>query len=156
MQYLAWLAPWVAELGWAPAVVFYAASGVFLFLVYNYWAQGLPWYLADAIDLGDYPGRFDHAQLICWFSVVLAAGAVWHRPSGISKDWPRLLPFPPLTPRVRIACGLAMACALLWIVPPADTDASRPCGKSDEKSRAGHQRGCRPAAFRYAGGNGPL
>lgn len=69
VQYLAWLAPWVVELGAVPAAIFYASSGVFLFLVYNYWAQGLPWYLADSNRVGDWQGYMDLFQLLCWLSV---------------------------------------------------------------------------------------
>lgn len=130
VQYLAWLAPWVAELGWAPAAIFYAASGVFLFVVYNYWAQGLPWYLADAINVGDYPAYFAHFQLICWFSVLLALGVSWRR-IGIIAGWKRALPFPPLAPGWRIAGGLLAACVLLWIVPAQPATPPPPGGKDE-------------------------
>jgi tetratricopeptide (TPR) repeat protein len=134
VQYLARLAPWVAELGWAPAVVFYAASGVFLFLVYNYWAQGLPWYLADAINVGDYPAYFAHAQLICWFSVLVALGASWSR-IRTAAGCKRILPFPPLAPGWRIAGGLLAACVLLWIVPAQPATPPPPGGKDERAVR---------------------
>jgi tetratricopeptide (TPR) repeat protein len=135
VQYLAWLAPWVVELGWAPAAIFYAASGVFLFLVYNYWAQGLPWYLADAINVGDYPGYFAHAQLICWFSVLLALMVSWGR-IGIAAGWKRTLPFPPLAPGWRIAGGLLAACALFAVVPAQPSTPPPPGGKDARAVRA--------------------
>ena len=69
VQYLAWLAPWVVELGVVPAALLYASSGVFLFLVYNFWSQGFPWYIADSDLVGDYQGRLDPFQLVCWMSV---------------------------------------------------------------------------------------
>jgi tetratricopeptide (TPR) repeat protein len=130
VQYLSWLAPWVAELGWAPSAIFYAASGVFLFLVYNFWAQGLPWYLANSLTVGNYPGHFDHAEMICWFSVLVALGVSWRR-IGIAAGWKRLLPFPPLAPGWRIAAGLIAACALYAIVPP-QLSTPKPPGDKDE------------------------
>jgi tetratricopeptide (TPR) repeat protein len=132
VQYLAWLAPWVAGLGWAPAALFYAASGVFLFLVYNFWAQGLPWYLADSIHVGDYAGYFDYAQVICWLSVLVALGVSW-RSIGIAAGWKRTLPFPPLAPGWRIAGGVLAAWALLWVVPP-QLDTPAPPGGKDERA----------------------
>lgn len=135
VQYLSWLAPWVVELGWAPAAIFYAASGVFLFLVYNYWAQGLPWYLADAINVGDYPDYFAHAQLICWFSVLVALGISWRR-IGSAAGWKRMLPFPPLAPGWRIAGGLLAACVILWIVPAQPATPPPPGGKDERAVRA--------------------
>ncbi len=135
VQYLAWLAPWVAGLGWAPAAFFYAASGVFLFLVYNFWAQGFPWYLADSISVGDYAGYFDHAQVICWLSVLVALGASWRR-IGLAAGWKRMLPFPPLAPGWRIAGVALAACALLWVVPPQLETPAPPGGKDERAVRS--------------------
>ncbi|HEY1760480.1 MAG TPA: glycosyltransferase family 39 protein [Bryobacteraceae bacterium] len=132
VQYLSWLAPWVVELGWAPSAIFYAASGVFLFLVYNFWSQGFPWYLADSLNVGNYPGHFDHAELICWFSVLVALGVAW-RKIAITSGWKRLLPFPPLAPEWRIAAGLIAACALYAIVPP-QLPTPTPPGDKDESA----------------------
>ena len=50
VQYLAWPVPFVACLGLSAAVMFYIAAGSFLFVAYNYWAGGLPWYAAYAVD----------------------------------------------------------------------------------------------------------
>jgi tetratricopeptide (TPR) repeat protein len=135
VQYLAWLAPWVVGLGWEPAAFFYAASGVFLFLVYNYWAQGLPWYLADSINVGDYGGYFDYFQMICWFSVVAAAYVAWRKVS-IAAGWKRILPFPPIAPRWRIAGGLLAACAALSVVPHQEKPPPPPGGKDESAVRA--------------------
>ena len=135
VQYLAWLAPWVAELGWAPAAIFYSASGIFLFLVYNYWAQGLPWYLADAINVGDYPGYFAHAQLLCWFSVLLALGVSWRR-IEVAAGWKRMLPFPQLAPGWRVAEGLLAACIVWWVVPAQPATPPPPGGKDERAVRA--------------------
>jgi tetratricopeptide (TPR) repeat protein len=132
VQYLAWLAPWMAGLGWAPAAFFYASSGVFLFLVYNFWAQGLPWYLADSINVGDYGGYFDRAQLICWLAVVVASVVAWRKIS-IAAGWKRILPFLPLAPGWGMAGTLLAACALLWVVPP-QLDTPPPPGGKDERA----------------------
>jgi hypothetical protein len=170
VQYLAWLAPWVVELGWAPAAFFYSASGVFLFLVYNYWAQGLPWYLADSVNVGDYPGHADHAQLICWFSVLVALAVSWRgvagprSASGLNRDLlARARPGRPSNrsethegppghalfqqrslvwasfskgARWRIVGALAVACALLWVVPPQSKAPAPPVGKDERAVRS--------------------
>ncbi len=70
VQYLAWLIPWVVALGaWAPAL-FYAVSGLFLFLVYTHWSQGFPWYLADSVTVGLWQGPVVAVELLCWATVV--------------------------------------------------------------------------------------
>jgi len=107
VQYLAWLAPWVVSFGLAPAAVFFSASGVFLFLVYHFWAQGFPWYLADGYDVG-FTGYLDHAQLLCWISVLVV---LWVAGS-------RLLPIPAIAAHWRWAAACAAAAALYAIVPP--------------------------------------
>ena len=77
VQYLAWLAPWVVEQGWLAAALFYSTSGVFLFLVYNLWAQGFPWYLADSYDIGTFVGYYDYSQLLCWISLLMVLWLAW-------------------------------------------------------------------------------
>jgi len=77
VQYLAWLVPWVVGLGALPTAVYFVASGSFLFLVYNYWSQGIPWYMADSYNLGDYQGHLDYFQLACWLSVVVISIIAW-------------------------------------------------------------------------------
>jgi hypothetical protein len=79
VQHLVWLIPWAVPLGTVPAIFFYATSGAFLFLVYNYWSAGLPWYLADAIRVGDYQGHLDYFQLLCWLSVLYLLVSAWRR-----------------------------------------------------------------------------
>jgi tetratricopeptide (TPR) repeat protein len=132
VQYLAWLAPWVVDLGWAPSAFFYAASGIFLFRVYNYWAQGLPWYLADSINVGEYTGYFDHAQIICWLSVVGALIVSWRR-VGMAAGWKRIFPFPPLAPGWRFA-GAVLGVAAVYAVVPAQIDTPVPPGGKDERA----------------------
>ena len=79
VQYLAWLVPWVVELGALPTVALYAASGAFLFLVYDYWAQGFPWYLADSNRVGTYVGHFDMSMVLCWLTVAAVLWLAWRR-----------------------------------------------------------------------------
>lgn len=69
MQYLAWLVPWVLVLGVWPTLLFYAASSVFVILVYNDWCGGFPWYMADALFRS---WQVSHAWLglICWVSIL--------------------------------------------------------------------------------------
>jgi Dolichyl-phosphate-mannose-protein mannosyltransferase len=71
VQYLAWLVPWVVGLGLGPALLYYAASGAFLVLVYTYWSQGFPWYLADSGQVGAWPDYASNAGLLCWAVVVV-------------------------------------------------------------------------------------
>jgi tetratricopeptide (TPR) repeat protein len=77
VQYLAWLVPWVVGLGAFPTALHFMASGAFLFLVYNYWSQGIPWYLADSVRLGDYQGHLDYFQIACWLSVFVMLIFAW-------------------------------------------------------------------------------
>ncbi len=71
VQYLAWLVPWVVGLGALPTAIYLTASGVFLFLAYNYWSQGIPWYMADSLRIGDFQGHLDYFQIACWLSVLV-------------------------------------------------------------------------------------
>ncbi len=79
VQYLAWLVPWTVGLAFIPVAFFTAASGVFLYLVYNWWSGGFPWFLADSNYVGDYAGHLDYSLTICWVSVVVLAFAAWRR-----------------------------------------------------------------------------
>ena len=75
VQYLAWLTPWVAELGALPVAWFILTGSVFLLVVYNYWNLGMPWYLAIA-----YPwSTHQYFQALCWISVLLLTFAAWRR-----------------------------------------------------------------------------
>ena len=95
VQHLVWLMPWAVGLGAAPALYFYAASGAFLLLVYNYWSAGYPWYLADAIRMGDYQGHLDYFQLLCWLSVLYLLVSAWRQmqvDQGSQPRWIRRIP----------------------------------------------------------------
>ena len=71
VQYLAWLVPWVVGLGPWTALLYYATSGIFLFLVYNFWSHGIPWYLADSPKVGSWRGYGIFFELLCWASVLV-------------------------------------------------------------------------------------
>ena len=79
VQYLAWPAPFVVWLGALPALLYFAASGVFLFLVYDLWSHGFPWYLADSNLVGDYQGHLDYSQVVCWLTVIVMLWAAWRQ-----------------------------------------------------------------------------
>lgn len=121
VQYLAWMAPWVVEQGWLAAALFYATSGVFLFQVYNLWAEGLPWYLANSYNLGTFVGYCDYAQLICWISLLVV---LWLAAK-------RLFPMPSVALRWRWAAAAAAA-ALIWAVVPRQLPAPEPTGNKYE------------------------
>lgn len=117
VQYLAWLAPWAAGLGWLPAATLYASSGVFLFLVYHMWSQGFPWYLADSFAVGDWRGYFDHVQLICWISLLVV----------LIFAWKQLLPLPSIPSSLRWGGALTAALAF-YIILPRQLPAPGPVG----------------------------
>jgi hypothetical protein len=79
VQYLAWLVPWTAGIGVVPAAMFAAAGGTYLFMTYDYWAGGLPWYMSDFNFPREYSGQLDYPRAVCWLSVVVLAWAAWRR-----------------------------------------------------------------------------
>lgn len=92
VQYLAWLIPWVVVLGAGAAALFYAASGVFLFLVYTYWSRGFPWYLADSVSVGLWRGPATVAEVATWLTIValtIAQGVAIHLRTRRSPDQTR-------------------------------------------------------------------
>lgn len=110
VQYMAWLTPWLAELGALPVACFLAASGVFLLVVYNYWNLGMPWYLAIA-----YPwSPHQYFQVVCWIVVVILAGLAWWR---LRRNAPQTLELA----RFSGATGYAVcaAAAAAFLVYPA-------------------------------------
>ncbi len=81
VQYLAWLTPWVAELGALPVAWYVLTGSVFLLVVYNYWNLGMPWYLAIA-----YPwSSHQYFQLLCWVSVLILTYRGWRGVFGARK-----------------------------------------------------------------------
>jgi hypothetical protein len=81
VQYLAWLAPWTVGVAIVPVTFFALAAGAFLFLAYNYWCGGLPWFLADSNYVGDFSGHLDYFLMLCWISVAVLAGCAWRKAS---------------------------------------------------------------------------
>ena len=82
VQYLVWLVPWTVGISIVPVVFFSLGSGAFLFLVYNWWAGGFPWFLADSNYVGDFTPHLNYFLTLCWISVIILALAVWiRRPS---------------------------------------------------------------------------
>lgn len=127
VQYLAWLAPWVVEQGALAAAMFYSTSGIFLFLVYNLWSQGFPWYLANSYDLGTFVGYCDYSQLLCWISLLMVLGLAWKRVQ-LTAGWK---PLPAIPEGWRWAMGAAAAVCLFAIVPP-QLPAPQPTGAKYE------------------------
>ncbi len=83
VQYLAWLVPWTVGMGLIPVAFFALASGAFLLAVYNFWAGGFPWFLADSNYVGDFVPHLDYLLTMCWISVIVLACAVWRRRAAI-------------------------------------------------------------------------
>ena len=126
MQYLAWLLPWVTELGLFPAALFYTTSGCFLFSVYNYWSQGVPRYVADSNQVGHYNGHADYVQLLCWSSVVTVLYVAWKRIADRMAARPAA---PPLTRPVlalRCAGAILIASSLRAMTPPQQAGTPHP------------------------------
>jgi tetratricopeptide (TPR) repeat protein len=108
VQYLAWLAPWTVGIGIVPVGFFTAASGAFLFAVYNWWSGGFPWYLADSNYVGDFSGHLDYFLTVCWLSVIALAWA--------ACKWKSVPRFPALRTRILLSCFLIPAfLSPLWI-----------------------------------------
>jgi hypothetical protein len=74
VQYLAWLVPWVVGVGLRATLIYYTASGLFLFVVYDFWAQEFPWRLADSGAVGNWRGWIIGLELICWAAVLVVLG----------------------------------------------------------------------------------
>lgn len=91
VQYLAWLAPWIVGVALVPVIFFTAASGAFLFLTYNYWAGGLPWFLSDANYMGDFSPHLDYFLVLCWISVIVLAWVAWKPPATLTVPRRRTL-----------------------------------------------------------------
>lgn len=114
VQYLAWLTPWVAELGIIPVALFLITGSVFLLVVYNYWTLGMPWYLAIA-----YPwSSHQYFQVLCWASVLVLTFAAWWRirhDEDIAQAALSRLPLPRMAPLLRYgAAALAITAFLFY------------------------------------------
>ena len=133
VQYLAWLVPWTVSFGAGPTALYYTTGGAFLLLVYNYWSEGFPWYLADANRIGDYQGHLDYFQLLCWLSTVyLLAVATKQLLTGKLLHPEFMHRIPAFGRRTAMAFGL-----LVLVVYPAArqwAQDSRPSGRLDGNS----------------------
>ena len=114
VQYLAWLVPWVVGLGAFPTAIYFTASGVFLFLAYNYWSQGIPWDLADSLRIGDFQGHLDYFQIACWLSVLVVLVFAWKQVCTAARE--RTLPPSACDRILQVAAASAL---LLFLVYPA-------------------------------------
>jgi len=78
VQYLAWVVPWVPGAGALPGAAFFAATGVFLFSVYQYWSGSFPWYTADArsYEFEWWPHPVVNLEVLAWASVLVVLGAL--------------------------------------------------------------------------------
>lgn len=70
IQYLFWLAPWVLGLGIELALIYYVTTGIFGFMVYNYWSGGFPWYFASA-DAKPYDNFIILYEYVAWVGVLI-------------------------------------------------------------------------------------
>ena len=71
IQYLAWLVPWVVGLNATATIMYYSVSGLFQFLVYNFWSGGFPWVFADSFSTGSWRGELVALEIVVWLTVVL-------------------------------------------------------------------------------------
>jgi hypothetical protein len=88
VQYLYWLTAWVVILGTRATLLLYLTSGMFAFVLYNYWAHGLPWWFADYLDWG---GWMHIPQLTSWVSLGVLVGWFWWSflfPSNENREEP--------------------------------------------------------------------
>lgn len=116
VQYLAWLTPWVAELGVISVALFVVTGSVFLLVVYNYWTLGMPWYLAIA-----YPwSSHQYFQALCWISVLLLTFAAWRRIRYPGDSAPALFPrFSPARLSLKLRVSAAILLVAVFLVYPA-------------------------------------
>jgi hypothetical protein len=68
IQYLYWLVPWTVCLGVRVTALQYVSQGAFVFLVYNSWPHGMPWFIAIA-PWPWWHGWLTGLQLIAWASI---------------------------------------------------------------------------------------
>lgn len=70
IQYLAWLLPWLAALSGEHLLLYSIGAGWFQFLVYNFWARGLPWSFADSTMVGPWRDSLILPEILCWLLVL--------------------------------------------------------------------------------------
>jgi len=70
VQYLAWLIPWVVELGPRPTAVLYVTGTAFLLAYYRSAASGpFPWYVANTLAHPPWNATVLALGFICWVAV---------------------------------------------------------------------------------------
>ncbi len=69
IQYLTWLVPWIVGLGFEATLLYYLISGIFAFMVYNFWSSGFPWNRAFAFEHGH--TFIVNYEFLCWFFIIV-------------------------------------------------------------------------------------
>jgi hypothetical protein len=111
VQYLSWLVPFAVEVGVGATLAFYLTGGVFLTLVYNFWAGGLPWYYANSLDKPFWPPLVSQAGLACWAVVVAVGVAALHH--CLEQKEPRMVELRLADPVFRRRLQWVALCLLL-------------------------------------------
>jgi len=89
VQYLAWILPFCFLFGGQATNVVYAASSVFLAVIYTYWSDGIPWYFADALRQHSGYEVVVYFAAVCWVALAISAvraaiGCLRDRTTGLS------------------------------------------------------------------------
>ena len=88
IQYLSWLLPWVAFLGTEALLIYLICTSLFMFHVYSFWSNGLPWNVADSTIVGDWKGFLVWHELLSWLAVVFCF-ILFCQKCGITFKLPR-------------------------------------------------------------------
>jgi hypothetical protein len=80
--------PWVVAIAFGPALLWYAATGVLLFVVYTVWSGGFPWYHATDSVIGDWANFATKPGALAWGATVVVLIAMLHRASSGSRHLP--------------------------------------------------------------------
>jgi len=73
VQYLAWILPFCFLFGSRVTGAIYAASSIFVAVIYTYWSGGIPWYFADALT------QHSGSEVVlffaggCWITLAISA-----------------------------------------------------------------------------------
>jgi hypothetical protein len=73
VQYLAWILPFCFLFDQYVASAVYAASSVFLAIIYTYWTGGIPWYFADAVRQRSGSEVVIYFAGVCWLTLAISA-----------------------------------------------------------------------------------
>jgi hypothetical protein len=138
VQYLTWLTPWLAAIGWRLGVLHALAAGGFAALLYIDWTPGRVRSFIDAILMGRTSGFVPVLNVLTWITVALV---VW----AFSRQL--------LRRRRPGATGAAAACACALVVLPAAsaqvrwTHLSSARGELPNPGGSHQQTGSLPADF---------